>query len=494
MSRRHALPVAVVVAFTAVAFIPDFFLPGGSDWGAYFLGGYLIDHGQTPYTDFFVGKTPGIYGYASLWQLVFGSSWYSAKAALLPLYVAFGVSTYVFSATLFRARWWSAVAGCVAVFLALTLEYDASRNASTVVLAAALGLLSLALVYSRDNAAAAGVLAALAFLTRQGVIWPFLGAAWYLRRPVRPRAVARFAAGAAAPLVLCVAVALVLGIDLQEAYRQIVTIPRYYNGGRSYQPLGTLPSSLRTELLPPSLQSPLWLLALAGLVLVTVRRSWDDAWTFAFTSLVVAAAVVFLSTGPTGNGNYYWLPYAPWLVVVAVESLRRLVGSLVELPRAQAAAGALAVVAVLVVLIGPHVKTEAIDLHRLVHGGEASDVAAARIVRSHLRPGDTMFADGTRDWLYFLAGAKPPTLYYDTLLFGKPTTRAEFDDAMRDFARRRPRVIVDDEWRDTNPATSPAYRRRYLAWLRRNYRLAGTVPPRGFERVPSRLYVLRGSG
>ncbi len=190
INNGHAKAAIIILVLSAVLLIPDLWMYPGTDYGVYFNGGRLILQGKIPYRDFWDHKTPLIYLYTAVWQLIFGSGWWSAKTSLIPIYGLYGISIYIFDVVLFpeqkRGALTSALTG---VYLALRLGFDPARNGAILALATSLEVWSLASIYalfrhgSKSGSKACcywiklvivGALSACAFLVRQTSIVPLL--------------------------------------------------------------------------------------------------------------------------------------------------------------------------------------------------------------------------------------------------------------------------------------------------------------------------------
>ncbi|UCG55023.1 MAG: hypothetical protein JSV32_02055, partial [Dehalococcoidia bacterium] len=171
-----------LIVFVALLLLPDFWMYGGTDHAGHLIYGKLIASGQLPYIDFWLHKTPLYSFFLGLWQLVFGSSWWSAKGSLIITYGLFAISIYAFCVVVFRRRWLPIVAAAAGTYLSLRLGFDPARNGSVLIFAISLELFALTSLFRGIIGSQripylfliAGVLASSAFLARQGSITPFV--------------------------------------------------------------------------------------------------------------------------------------------------------------------------------------------------------------------------------------------------------------------------------------------------------------------------------
>ncbi len=126
--KGYLLALLLIGVLTTLLVLPDFWMPSGTDYGVYFNAGRLILKGLAPYKGFWDHKTPGIYLYLALWQYVFGSGWFSAKAALIPIYLLWGHSIFTLSEALFKRLSFSLIAALMGIYLSLRLGFDPARN------------------------------------------------------------------------------------------------------------------------------------------------------------------------------------------------------------------------------------------------------------------------------------------------------------------------------------------------------------------------------
>jgi len=188
LTAENVLTIAVIGLVATILTIPDFLMHSGTDFGVYFNNGRLIAQGYIPYRDFWDHKTPGIYLYFAFWHLVLGSSWWAAKASLIPIYTLWGCSIYVFcQVVLGHFVVFSLVVSLTGVYLALRLGFDAARNGVILVLSTSVELLALTFVFSLMTSASSvnlykqvllGILAGgtsvIAVIIRQTSITPFV--------------------------------------------------------------------------------------------------------------------------------------------------------------------------------------------------------------------------------------------------------------------------------------------------------------------------------
>jgi hypothetical protein len=473
--HRYLLPLLLIGVLTIILILPDFWMPSGTDYGVYFNAGRLILKGQTPYKDFWDHKTPGIYLYLAVWQYLFGSGWFSAKTALIPIYFLWGLSIFALSERLFRRQPLSLITALTGVYLSLRLGFDPARNGVILALSTALELLALSLVlpaFVQDRPSSfwpnlfGGILAGLAFAVRQtSVTVVIVTAALILWRLSRRRSWssllrvgAPFALGVLMVLGTLASAAVVSRVGVEDVYQALVAFNVVY-ARYNYTPQ-TIPGW--AEILGGNLFW--WVTAFAG---IAIARKGRAAGEFAvlYVCLVVATCLA-LST--VRAESYYRLQYLPYLLVLSTVSLRFLwAGKLWQ--RWHLAMWALFIV-LFVFQIPKLFVADASFLQQWFDDARLyrfnpynlPDFTLASKITSLCYEDDTIFVDGLRAWLYVFADKQSPTKYFypAPMFFKGYQTDQSFEQVMSDLFSHPPAGIVYERGapRPTDPIFEPLIR------------------------------------
>lgn len=527
------LECAGIIAFVAILVLPDFWMYGGSDYGGYFNKGRLIANGQLPYIDFWDHKNPLYYSLLGLWQLVFGSSWWSAKAALVPTYGLFALSIYVFCKVVFQRRWLPIAAALAGAYLALRLGFDPARNGSILVFAASLELFALSFLFRgllRSQRIPyffliAGVLAACAFLARQTSIVTFViaaGAPFFLidknRRLPRfkeiTRVLAPFLAGAAAIFVAFFGFILVAA-DIRAWYDQAIVFNKAYVTVSAPYDDGAM-NWLMDWAWILSRDRVMWIVALGGIALYPGFRAASLSqqttaqlvrFKFAYSCLFVSLVCVVATLKPH---TMYTLQYLPYLVILSIVAIV----DYAQLVRRLTIRGKPGLVFVLLCLILYPLAT-GIALpdvsglrswylsasHYHFTTSQMPDHVVAREVDSLCGQDDTIYVHPGRRWVYLLSNKQSPIIYYfsNGLLWRGYKTPEEFQAEMSRLDKSPPKVVV--YW-GVRPGSNPlpklyddGYVKQFNQFVLSKYTLHKEVPldqtwPYLYEE-PAYIFVLK---
>lgn len=176
--KSNKLALLIIFLFVIILTVPDFFLYPGADYGVYSYGAHIINKGGSLYKDFWDHKGPGIYGYLAMWQIIFGSNWWSIKASLIPIYFLWGVAIYFYSKLILKKPGAVLLLSLLSVYSVLRLGFDANRSGAILVLSVSVDILALYAIIRSFNSGisskkryfwgiVAGSLAFIAFLIRQ---------------------------------------------------------------------------------------------------------------------------------------------------------------------------------------------------------------------------------------------------------------------------------------------------------------------------------------
>ncbi len=463
-----------ILVFVAILLLPDFWMAGGTDYGAYFNGGRLIINGLPPYTGFWEPKNPLLLFLLGGWQGIFGSSWWSAKAALLPIYGLFSISIYVFCSVVMQRRWLAITSALVGAYLVLRLDFDPGRNGSIIVFATSLELFSLAFLFRGlfgpqriSSFLIGGDLAACAFLARQTAVAPFIVAAVTLfflgvknRQSPRFREVIGsffwFLAGAL-PIFLVIVIFMAVTSDLSEWYNQAFVFGRVY--GSTYIASAGIQVWLKSWLSIASSDTLLWVLALGGIALYprlsAISPSPPEAeppvkfW-FTYGCLGASLLCALATINVTRN---YSLQYLPYLVITSMVALFDYI-RLIFLSTIRAKAGLL-IILIYFLLSATIFQIVIPSIHSLqtwyctadyyeFNPRQMTDYAVAEELKSLCQPHDTVFTYPGRPWVNLLSNRNSPDRYYiGSGLFWKGyRTPDEFEAEMARLSKSPPKFVV----------------------------------------------------
>jgi len=463
-----------LIVFVAILLLPDFWMYGGTDHAGHLMYGKLIASGQLPYIDFWVHKNP-LYEFSlGLWQLVFGSSWWSAKAALIATYGLFATSIYVFCTVVIRQRWLPIVAAAAGTYLALRLGFDPARNGSIMIFAISLELFALTSLFHGLSGShrmpyflIAGVLASCAFLTRQSSVTPFIiavGAPFFLAYQDRDltlikritRILVPFFAGAAA-ILLAFVVFLLVASDIGAWYDQAIVFNRAYVAGE-IRALGVVQWATNwAQAIHRDLA--MWILTVGGVALyLPFRRisiqsqNATQVIRFRFTYSCLIVSLMIVVAGMLTRSTYYYLPYLPYLVVLSTAALFDFI-QLVRKRINRATFGVIFVIlgVIFYMLVGMIITDTGClkswyvtASHYNFDPSQMPDQVVAREVDLLCSGDDTIYVHWNRRWVHLLSDKESANLYYNSsgLFYRDYKTPEEFQAEMLRMEESPPKVIV----------------------------------------------------
>lgn len=455
--RKYWLPLLIIGALTVILILPDFWMPPGTDYGVYFNAGRLILKGLAPYRDFWDHKTPGIYLYLALWQHVFGSGWFSAKAALIPVYFLWGLSIFILNEALFNRISVSLIAALVGIYLSLRLGFDPSRNGAILALSTSFELLAFSLILppfvhgyrpSFWLNFLGGLFAGLAFVVRQTsitvviviavlVLWSL----WSTRSGSILFTVSTpFALGMLVILSALILAAVASRLRAGDVYSALVTFNILYTR-LNYTPQ-TLPGWI--EILGGNLFW--WVTALLGIAFIKKGRCVGE-YTVLYLCLATATGLAFVTVRAE---SYYRLQYLPYLLVLSTVSL---VFYWMDRPWGKLRPAVWTLFIMLFVFQVPKLLVaDASFLRQWFHDARLyhfaphtlPDFVVAAKINSLCNKDDTIFVDGLRAWLYVFSDKQSPTKYFypAPLFFKGYQTSQSFEQIMADLVAHPPAVIV----------------------------------------------------
>ena len=465
-----------IVIFVAILVLPDFWMYGGTDYGGAFNNGRLIANGQSPYTDFWSHKNPLYFYYLGIWQLIFGSSWWSAKAALVPTYGLFAISIYIFCAAVFQRRWLPLTAALAGVYLVLRPSWDTTHNGSLLIFATSLELFALAFLFRGLLVTQriprfflmAGGLAACAFLTRQTAIVPFIiaaGAPFFIINKNRcltlfkeiTHILVPLLAGAAAIIIAFFALILIKS-DIGEWYSQTIVFNVKFvtvaagDGGVITWVIDQLQTLSRNQLM--------WIMALGGIAFYPGFRaaSLSQQETaqlvrlkFAYSCLFVSLLCVIATLNTTANYTIQYLPYLLILSLVAIVNYAQLVLHTLT-TRAKPVVVSIFILMLILAWGWQTGLGDALSLrswyltasHYHFDPNRMPDQIVAREIDSLCDQDDTIYVHVGRPWVYLLSNKESPNIYYfSSGLFWKGyKTPEEFQTEMSRLDKAPPKVVI----------------------------------------------------
>lgn len=407
--RIHLYPILAIFLTVTVLSVPDLFMYPGTDHGVYFNNGRLIVSGYVPYRDFFDHKTPLIYFYFAVWNMFLGSSWFSAKLSLIPIYSLFGCSLYLFACFVARSKKLSLLPALLGIYLVLRLGADPFRNGAIIVLASGFEMLSLALIYrfvtspqKRAVPFISGILAGLAFLTRPTAIAPLviflfiLVYRYIVSRQVRLSRSLFFLSGVAIPMAFAL-VPVVLGlIPWKDIYAAVIRF------NLAYLRLGKAPqASLSRFFIPDAF---FWLI---GIPFVIFKKHKDRNLIFLLACFGVAFILALLSAK---FQSFYRFQFLPYLLLL---SLWGLYTYLKKAPRVLPVS-LIGIPLLFLTLVFPDVVAyrtwyKTASYYQFDQTRFPDQLVSKEII--DLKP-ESIFVYGNRAWIYTFSGQVSPVKYY----------------------------------------------------------------------------------
>lgn len=456
--------LAFVIIFLSVIIliIPDLFLYPGADYGVYSNGAQLINRGAVLYSDYWDHKGPGIYIYLALWQRIFGSSWWSLKASLIPIYFLWGLAIYLFSTLTFKKRWMALVVALLSVYYVMRLGFDPNRSGAILVFSTAFELLALYAIgvlfsYKQTpkklylSGMAGVVLAATAFLIRQTSIGAgliILGSCCYffVKKDQRIRYVIT---GVLSGGMLAVLIAsfTVWGFDVEISilYDRLIFFNSVYSA--SYVSFDSVLAWWNIFMF----DGILWILAAASVLWLTPKQ---NEMIFKISglryALVAGLVATFLAMMAVKPQSFYKLQYLPYLLMIAV----LVVAYIIENTR-EKLLFLKTVRVVIVLLVGIYSAniflSDMLALKNWYSTAESYHYQIAnypdQVVAEKIKsiPGNkTLFVLGNRPWIYLWSGLTNPTQYYYTngLFSDGYLSLAQFESFVAEFKSKLPDTIV----------------------------------------------------
>jgi len=514
---------AIVVLVVSILVIPDFFMYSGTDYGVYFNNGRLLSQGQIPYKDFWDHKTPGIYIYLALWQLIFGSGWFSAKASLIPIYVLWGVAIFAFSKITFKRNLPSIITALVGVYFVLRLGFDPARNGAILVLSTSVELLALSLIYRitmqtnipQNNlhqiviGILVGILSTIAFLIRQTSITPFLVLFFLLIFSHITKKKSRtlinfgsFAVGSLTIIMAAILLARVMRLTISDIYKPLIVYNRLYAEYYFSQPtIKAWMDILLSDII-------WWVPTLVGVFVLILHRSDDrenanikqTGLKFLYLCLGIAIFLTVLSIRPQ---NYYRIQYYPYLFIISFVVVLFIIETF---PKHRSISATLSLVVSLLLMLPLFtiIKSDVSGIRNWYttakyYNFQVTDFPDQVIANQILQipNSEKIFVYGNRAWIYVLTGAfSPNKYYYASSMFRKGyLSQNEFEMTLAELEATPPEVIV--YW-PNRPVISDAYDSSYIdefeRFVQTNYDLNELITissswPYGFNE-PIAIYIL----
>ena len=453
-------------------------IPLERDEGEYAYAGQLILQGIVPYKLAYTMKLPGTCAAYALLMTAFGQTITGIRVGLLLVNAATSLLVFLLARKLFDPVAGLAAAASYAVMSTSPSVLGLAAHATHFVVFFALAGTWLLLRATADSRTitllASGTCFGLAVLMKQhGIFYGIFGIVWLVGiERARGSGGWRRAAGRAA--VFCAALllpfaAVCLCLVWGRVFRQFVfwtfTCAREYAGSLS---LADGWSVLKLAL--PDIAGcdlPLWILALLGLVLVTVNsRGGEPRFFAAGFSLASALAVC---------PGFYFRPH---YFILLLPALALLVGGVICRTRQLLSrCGSIAAYLPLAIfaLVAAYVvfahqpgwfQMSPVELCREMYGHEPfpESVAIAQYLRQHTSPNDPIAVLGSEPQIFFYAGRRSATGYIYTFPLMDPSQQAALmqADMIREIEATRPEYVV--------------YVRNTLLWLRQN-----NSPTRIFE-------------
>lgn len=491
---RHAalLSVLAVLLFTSYVRLRVADMPLERDEGEYAYAGQLMLQGIPPYTLVYNMKFPGTYGGYSVILAVFGQTPWGIHLGLLLVNAATTLAVFLLGRRLLGGAFPAAVSAATFALLSVDRWTNGVVAHAThfVLLPALVGLLVLVrAIESRrlmSFLASGGCLGLAVLMKQHAAAYVPLAVGllfWHDRRRRLPltdttRRGLALAAGVALPVA---GVALVFAAEGAFGRFWFWTF-QYAREYVSHVPLSVAWPSLSVAVGHIAhATTPVWLLALAGLVALWVVR-WP-AWTRVFVTALAGASAAAICPGFLFRPHYFILalPAAGLLCGIAVASASRLLAVALPPAAARGLALALAVAAGATYVVGERrylFSMSGLELSRAMYEAnpfpEAVDVG--RYIEAHTAPDERIAVLGSEPEIYFYAHRKSATGYVYTYALSEQqayTSRMR-EEFMREVDDARPSyvvlVLVASSWM-TNPAGDPAM----LAWAGRYARLCYDV-------------------
>lgn len=497
------ISIVVIIIAAALMIFPDFFMYSGTDYGVYFNNGRLISEGKLPYRDFWDHKTPGMYWYLAAWQFFFGTGWYSAKVALIPVYSLLGISIFFFSKVTIKRNSIAIFSSLVCIYFTLRLGFDPARNGAILGLSTSFELLALSLIFLVSAQTteqhtprktilctlAAGVLSSTAFLIRQTSIVPFLVLSLLFviayigkKRQKIGFILISFATGALLPLLTMILWAIAGGLKITDIYEATVLFNRVY--ASKYASLGSLVGWMRIfrhDIL-------WWIPALSGL-LYLIRKEGNDKITFeekaglSFTYLCLGVAVMLAITGMKAQ-EYYKIQYLPYLFILAGVVVLFLTERYPKKPSTVLVittfiAGLFAINSLFLIAQSDFSALRRWYGTASAYDFEPSNFPDQAIAQQVLSRTDdqTIYVYGNRAWIYLLTGTTSPNKYYYSsgMFLNGYLSESEFNNLIEELQTTPPSIIV--YWASHPDASSNLYNCSYIErfedFVSENYILDG---------------------
>ena len=447
--------VAAVVLAAALIRLRLLEVPLDRDEGEYAYFGQLLLAGVPPYAAAYNLKLPGIYGAYALILGALGQTTAAIRIGLIVVTSATTVCLYALG---------SRLAGPIVGVLAAALFAAESLNPKLLGMAAyaehfallpVVGGALVLLKAARDPRLAllsvGGLLFGLGLLVRQSAIVFIVGGFVYLltasgdgaARARRPRAVAVFLAGAAAPLALT-CLALMAAGTFRTFWFWTVEYARYYQADL----LTGWSNLIRTLTVVAPSSSVVLTLALIGVGAIARDRLREER---VFVLLLAAASLLGAAMGFQFRPHYFLLT-VPALAVLAAVGLAAL-GGLVSHRSSAVLCRGLPVVVALAAIAQPLYGSRAIlfeltplEVSRAIYGRNPfpESVEVARYIREHSVAGDRVAVIGSEPQIYFYSSRRSATgfIYTYPLMELQPYATAMQQQMIREIESAGPRFLV----------------------------------------------------
>lgn len=435
--------LALAAAYTVVVRARLAGLPLERDEGEYAYFGQLLLQGIPPYGAAYSMKLPGTY---AMYALVMAIGGQTAAAIRLGLLVVNGAAASL--VYLVGRRVVDATAGAVAAAAFLLTSASVcvlgfAAHATQFVVPFALGgLFLLDRADERGGArdlAASGALFGMSVLMKQhAAAFVLFGALWLVRLPgPRLRRAGIFLAGAAAPLVLTVALLVAAGVGPKFWFWNVVYASQYARGSTLEQGLDNIAYVLR-QMVP-----------LAGFALLAAAGGIGAAWDArarrgaAFFGSFFVFGLLAVSPGLYFRDHYFIL------VLPAVALLSGLAVALAVRRLGRAAALGAVVLATGWLLMhdyGAQCRWPYGTFCRRVFGTNPfpEAVGVAAYLRDHTSPGERIAVLGSEPEIFFYARRRDVTghVYMYGLMENQPYARTMQHELMADVEAAAPRYVV----------------------------------------------------
>ena len=419
--------------------------PLDRDEGAYATVALGLLDGRLPYRDLFDHKPPLIYVWYALSFAIFGESDWSPRL-LAGLCLGATAILVESSARVLYGHAAGRVAGVAFAGMTGIALLEPAANVEPFMLLPMVGSLRAALAWRQSGAigwlALAGLLASLAFLTKEVTVWNgAVPLVYILALPgSRRQRLASLAAGAALPVALIVAM-----YGWMDALDDLLYANVEYNLLYAADVTHAEKAALawKATLVVGLAAAPFAAATLAGAVCCLKRRDQSDWLVLAW---LAASALGVASTGRFFPHYFLQMMPASALVLAALSTAWPKWGGAVHRRRLSVAAfGACSVVA-LALSAPAYLGGSALERQRAK--GDTPAVAASfenRQIGAYLRtrtnPNDTVWQAGRESGVYFYAGRLPATaVFYDRPFWLDDQT---LDDTLASLRESPPRYIVD---------------------------------------------------